>query len=235
MILGMTKEDAGEIRVLDNQSPYKNTKIREEIGAVMDEVDLPYSMKTAEIGKMMSLIYKNWDEAVFTAFVSRLKIPVDKKFNDFSRGNKMKLGIACALSHQPKLLVLDEATSGLDPVIRDELLDILMDFTRDETHGIIMSSHIVSDLEKACDYIAFIHEGELLLMEEKDRLTQEYGKVSCSAEAFAQINPAMVVGKRETAYGVEVIALKSGLPAGMNIQPVDIEELFVMMVKGERG
>ena len=86
---------------------------------------------------------------------------------------KMKLAIAVALSHRPRLLILDEATSGLDPMVRDEVVDVFNDFTREEDHSIMLSSHIVSDLEKICDYVAFIHKGRLLLMEEKDRLLEE--------------------------------------------------------------
>lgn len=234
LMLGMIREDSGTITVLGNPNVRANPKDKEDIGVVMDEVSLPLVMKAPEIGNMMGMIYQSWDKGSFDGLLSTLRIPVDKKFSDFSRGNKMKLGIACALSHHPKLLLLDEATSGLDPVVRDELLDILMDFTRDEDHAILMSSHIVSDLEKACDYVAFLHEGRLLLVEEKDRLFEQYGKLSCSKEDFARIDPAAVIGKRETAYGVECVIRRDLHTGAMRVQPIDIEELFVMMVKGDR-
>ena len=118
----------------------------------------------------MKHIYKQWDEAKYKEYLDRLKVPTNKKLSKLSRGNKMKMSIIVALSHNPKLLLLDEATSGLDPVIRDNIIDILMDFTRDEKHSILMSSHIVSDLEKACDYIAFINNGSLIMYDEKDKL-----------------------------------------------------------------
>lgn len=232
LILGMIRADSGSVSVLGYNDLRANPEIREDLGVVMDESCFPAVMKAAEIGTMMSMIYRNWDERDFEHLLAVLGIPKDKMFGKLSRGNKMKLGIACALSHHPKLLILDEATSGLDPVVRDELLDILLDFTRDESHSILMSSHIVSDLEKACDYIVFLHEGRILLSGEKDLLLEQYGKVCCSRERFAQISSAAVIGKRETDYGVECIAGREALSGAMKVQPVGLEELFVMMVKG---
>ena len=136
-----------------------------------------------------------------------------------------------ALSHRPKLLILDEATSGLDPVARDEVVDLLGEFTRDETHSILISSHIVSDLEKLCDYIAFLHKGKLLLCEEKDRLREEYGILRCGAAELGGIDPAAVIGKKESPYGVEAIVKRAAVPQGFKLGPVDIEELFVLMAK----
>lgn len=232
LIFGMIRADSGSVSVLGYNDLRANPEIREDLGVVMDESCFPAVMKAAEIGTMMSMIYRNWDERDFEHLLAVLGIPKDKMFGKLSRGNKMKLGIACALSHHPKLLILDEATSGLDPVVRDELLDILLDFTRDESHSILMSSHIVSDLEKACDYIVFLHEGRILLSGEKDLLLEQYGKVCCSRERFAQISSAAVIGKRETDYGVECIAGREALSGAVKVQPVGLEELFVMMVKG---
>lgn len=154
-------------------------------------------------------------------------------FKDFSRGMKMKLGIAVAMSHHPRLLILDEATSGLDPVVRDEVIEMLSEFTRDESHSILISSHIVSDLEKLCDYIAFLHKGELLLCEEKDVLLEQYGVIHCTAEELRELDQAAVKGKRENAYGVEAIVERKAVPSWMSVSPIGIEDLFVFMVKGE--
>jgi len=233
LILDLARKDAGEIQVYGKDDAMSVPSFRNEVGVVLDEVSLPPVMKAAEIGKMMGMIYSAWDQVAYDGLLSGLKIPQDKCFKDFSRGNKMKLGIACALSHHPKLLILDEATSGLDPVVRDELLDILLDFTRDESHAILMSSHIVSDLEKACDYITFLHEGKLLLSEEKDRLREMYGKLICSREDFEKISPEDIIGKRDTGYGMQCIVKRTDVTRGLNLQPVGIEELFVVMVKGD--
>ena len=147
---------------------------------------------------------------------------------------KMKLGIAIAMSHGSKLLLLDEATSGLDPVVRDEVVEMFSDFTRDENHSILISSHIVSDLEKLCDYVAFLHNGKLLLCEEKDQLLAEYGIVHCTAEQLKALSPDVIKYKKESPYGVEAMVLRSAAPANVNVSPISIEELFVFMVKEAR-
>ena len=136
------------------------------------------------------------------------------------------------MSHHPKLLILDEATSGLDPVVRDDVLDLLNDFTRDEDHAVLVSSHIVSDLEKICDYIAFMHQGCLVLCEEKDRLSELYGLIRCTKAQLEELDACAVIGKRQSPYGVEAVVRRDALPAGMEAGPVDLEALFVMMVRG---
>jgi len=143
----------------------------------------------------------------------------------------MKLGIAIALSHKAKLLILDEATSGLDPVVRDEVVEMFSDFTRDENHSILISSHIVSDLEKLCDYVAFLHKGKLLLCEEKDQLLAEYGLIHCTAEEIQNLPAKAIKYKKENPYGIEAMVLRSAVPANFNVSPISIEELFVFMVK----
>ena len=146
----------------------------------------------------------------------------------------MKLGIAIALSHKAKLLILDEATSGLDPVVRDEVIAMFGDFTRDCDCSVLISSHIISDLEKICDYIAFLHGGRLLLCEEKDRLLERYCILRCDEETLAKLDKNAVAGVRRGAYGIEVLAEREKLPGGLNIGAAGIEDIFIYMVKGER-
>ena len=167
MLLGMARPDGGEITVFGQKM---DAGLRERIGVVLDEPGYPGCMTAAQIGKMLAGLYKGWEKDTFEGYLTSLRIPENKPFKDFSKGMKMKLCLAAALSHGAKLLILDEATSGLDPVVRDELLDIFNDFTRDEGNSVLISSHIVSDLEKICDYIAFLHRGKLMLCREKDEL-----------------------------------------------------------------
>ena len=146
---------------------------------------------------------------------------------------KMKLSIACALSHQAKLLILDEPTGGLDPVARDQVVELFSEFTRDETHSILISSHIVSDLEKLCDYVVFLHKGQILLQNEKDRLLEEYGVVSCIQENLQALPSRAIVGEKTTPYGACALVRRDMLPVGWEAGPVSLEELFVWMVREE--
>lgn len=232
--MDIIKKDSGSIKILgkDNQEDIKC--IKEEIGAVLDEVGFPDCLTAPQIGKIMENTYQNWDNAVYGDLLKKFSMPTKKMFQEYSRGMKMKLGIAVALSHHPKLLILDEATNGLDPVARDEVVDMICEFTRDESHAVLVSSHIVTDLEKICDYIAFLHKGELLLCEEKDVLLTEYGIVHCSSESIQEIAPSAIIRKKETAFGVEAVVKRKDIPSGLDYSPVSIEELFVSMVKGAK-
>ncbi len=228
LVLDMLRKDGGSVRILGKDSAECD---REDIGVVLDEVGLPACLNARQVDRIMQKAYKRWNSDEFYYYLERLAVPKDKPFSKLSRGMKMKLGIACALSHDAKLLILDEATSGLDPVVRDEVVDMLLDFTRREDHSVLISSHIVSDLEKLCDYIAFVHKGKLMLCQEKDLLCEQYGIIRCDAEAFKDIAPAAVIGKRVSAFGVEAIVPRDEIPDGLTVSPVSIEELFVFMVK----
>lgn len=234
LILDMLHKDSGTIKILgrDNQDNIDITK--EDIGVVMDEVGIPECLNAKQVGKIMSYTFRNWNDEEYANYLKKLSVPADKPFKEFSRGMKMKLGIAIAMSHESKLLLLDEATSGLDPVVRDEVVEMLSEFTRDENHSILISSHIVSDLEKLCDYVAFLHKGKLLLCEEKDRLLGEYGIIHCTAEQLSELDPKAIKHKKETPYGVEAIVLRDNIPSNIKISPISIEELFIFMVKEAR-
>lgn len=219
LLLGLCKPDGGEIKLLSD---------KQRIGVVLDEPGLPNALNAIQIGRLMGGIYKYWEPETYAAYLTRLSIPAQKPFKEFSKGMKMKLSLAVALSHGAELLILDEATSGLDPVVRDDILDIFNEFTRDERHSVLISSHIVSDLEKICDYIAFLHRGKLMLCREKDELLNEYAFVQGSSEEIDELNP---IGRRDGRFGTEAIVRRQDIPVGMKASPVTIEELFVFMAK----
>ena len=231
LILDILHKDSGTITILgkDNTDNIRLTK--EDVGVVMDEVGIPECLTPKQVGRIMQDTFRNWNAEEYTRLLQKLSLPENQPFKNFSRGMKMKLGIAIAMSHNAKLLILDEATSGLDPVVRDEVVEMFSDFTREENHSILISSHIVSDLEKLCDYVAFLHKGKLLLCEEKDVLLAQYGILHCTAEQLREVDPRAVRYKKETPYAVEAMVLRTAVPAGMHISPISIEELFVFMVK----
>ena len=231
-MLGAASVDSGTIQLLgvDSTDPAFH-KMKQDIGVVLDNVGFPYSLNAEKIGKIMAETYDNWDMPYYDSLLERYKLPNGKKFGDFSRGMRMKLGIAVAMAHHPKLLILDEATSGLDPVVRDEVVEMFYEFTRDENNSVLISSHILSDLEKLCDYIAFICDGRVLLCEEKDTLLERYAVVLCSEEQLRELNGNYISCKK-TPFGAQVILSRAQVPQGMEAAPIGMEELFVAMVKG---
>lgn len=234
LMLGMIRKDSGSVSLLGEGDAAEHKEILEQVGVVLDNASsIPGVMKVTQVSGLMRGIYKNWDSEAFTEYLTRFQIPHSPKsrIGHLSRGTLVKLNIAIALSHGAKLLVLDEATNGLDALIRDEVIDILMEFTRDEDHSVLISSHMIGDLEKICDYVAFLRKGELVMCEEKDRLLERYCQIRTSADQLAKIPAQYVLGKRENAFGVEAVIERVAAPAEMETAPVPLEELFVMMEK----
>ena len=231
LILDLLKKESGTVTIFGKNADKREADLMNDIGVVLDEVGLPFAMNAAQIAKVMKDAFSRWDQQKFEEYCSRFAIDTSRKFGELSNGTKMKLGLAIAFSHQAKLLILDEATNGLDPVVRDEVNDILIDFTRQEDHSVLISSHIVSDLEKLCDYIAFLHRGKLVLCEEKDVLANEYCIVRGTKEELSGFEKNDVLHMQDTPYSCEAVVRRSAVPAGMNTSQISIEELFVMMAK----
>ncbi len=234
LILGLLKKDGGEISVLGSTLSEGGKELRERIGVVMDECNFPEMMTLRNIGKMMQKCYRTWDAGKFARYQREFDLPQEKMVKEFSRGMKMKLSIAAALSHDSRLLILDEPTSGLDPVVRDEILDIFLDFIQDENHSIFLSSHIISDLEKICDYIALLHRGRLVFSEEKNELLERYVILKGGAAQLQGLDPRAVVGVRENSFGVEALARRELAPAGLVQEPASLEDIMLYHIKSER-
>ena len=230
LLLNMIQKDSGRITILgkDEKNIDKN-----DIGVVFDECRFHESFTAKAINQVLKSIFQRWNEQQFFDYLNRFEVPSNKKLKEFSRGMKMKISIAAAVSHDAKLLLLDEPTSTLDPVVRDEMLDIFYDFISDEQHSIIISSHIVSDLEKVCDYIAFMHKGKMILCEEKDRLLQECRLAQMSETEFSAIDKDEIIGSRKTPFGITAVIRKAAAAQIRNTQPINLEDLFVYMIRGE--
>ena len=236
LLMGALRPDGGQCTVLgtDAASP-EFLAVKEDIGVVLDEAYFPESLNALQVGAVMARTYRRWDGKQYQTYLARFGLPEKKQFKDFSRGMKMKLAIAVALSHSPKLLVLDEATSGLDPIVRDEVLEIFNEFTREEDHSILISSHILSDLEKLCDYIAFLHQGRLLFCEEKDQLLEQYGILTDSVEQADALLPEAIVAREPNGYGgVRCLVRRDLAPAGFQLERPTVEDIILFMVKGAK-
>ena len=237
LILNELSKDSGQIQVfgIDHTIP----TVKENIGVVFDECNFHDVFTTADIEKILKGVYKTWDSNLFSQYLKKFKIPTKKTIGTFSKGMKMKLCIAVALSHKPKLLILDEATSGLDPVMRDDILDVFLDFVQDENHSILMSSHITTDLEKVADYITFIHQGKVLFCKTKDELRYKYGIIRCGAAVFDQIDKAEILAYRKDDYQWNVlVADKEKARKKYKAAVVDdatIDDILLLYVKGERA
>ncbi|CAK7015929.1 MAG: Vitamin B12 import ATP-binding protein BtuD [Desulfovibrio sp.] len=238
LILNMIRADAGSIRVFGLDHVKDEREIKEQIGVVMDESCFYEALKLRDVAAIMRNMFKTWDDAMFSSLAKNFGLPGNKKLKEFSRGMKMKLSIAAALAHRPKLLILDEATSGLDPIVRSEILDVFLDFIQDEEHSILISSHITSDLEKVADYITFIHEGRVVLSESKDKMLYEYGILKCGADDFAKIDAGDIVSFRKSGFGYEALTADKNAAAhkygNMVIDSASLEDIMLFTVKGER-
>lgn len=234
-ILGLYKRDGGEVKVFGEDSEKMSNETREKIGVVFDTMPFPKNLTVTMLDKVFSGIYKSWDSEKFFAYITRFELPLKKKLSGFSRGMEMRLSIAAALSHNPSLLVLDEPTGGLDPVMRSEILDIFLEFMQDETHSILMSTHITSDLEHIADYICFINKGKIVFTEERNEMLEKYRIMKCTDEDLQQVDKADIIGMRKGRFCNEVLTMNADKYPGMVADAPTIEEIMVYYVKEQQS
>ena len=217
-ILNTMARDSGTVRLFGTEMADADIQMREKIGIVYDGDNFPGYLTAEKLAKIMEGFYESWDNSLFRKFLDDFHLPPRQKIKSYSKGMTMKLAISAALAHKPKLLILDEATSGLDPIMRDEMLDVFLEFVQEEDHSILVSSHLTSDLEKIADYIVFIHEGKVVFSKPKDELVEQYSIIKCGAAQFDALDKADIAEKYPKAMVV----------------PAAIDEIMLLYVKGEK-
>ena len=237
-ILNTVKKDSGKIKLFGEEMFDADTDMREKIGVVYDGNNFPVNWTAKQLAGIMAGFYTQWDNVLFQKYVENFNLPTNQKIRHYSRGMTMKLAIAAALSHHPQLLILDEATSGLDSIVRDEMLDVFLDFVQEENHSILLSSHITSDLEKVADYITFIHDGKLIATVSKNDLIYNYAIMRCKESQFLELDTADILAYRKRDLQIDVLVsdMKKAQKKYKNvvIDHVSVDEIFLMFVKGER-
>jgi len=237
-LLNITKSDAGTIKMLGLDHIQDEYEIKEHIAAVFDEIPFHESFNAIQVGKMFKGLYSGWNEQKYFEYLDRFSLPRKKKIAKFSKGMKMKLQISAALSHGARLLIMDEATTGLDPVVRNEILDIFREYLQDEENSILMSSHITSDLDKIADCVTFIDKGKILLTGYKDEILESHGILKCAKDDFKEIAAEDYVSARVTDFGVEAMVADKAKAkqkySGALIEKTNLEEIMLFYVNREK-
>ena len=232
-ILGAVHMDEGEILFNGISTEKLTDEQRQKIAFVFDDVALPMDLDMNALNIVLSKIYRNWDGKKFRSLLEPFNLPQDQPCGAFSKGMKMKAALAVAFSHDSELLILDEPTSGLDPVVRDEILSLLYDYNQQGDRSVLLSSHITSDLEKICDYIVYIHNGKVVLNEEKDTLLRKYSVYSITDEQLKEIPAHAVVRVLRRNYGTDVLALRESMPETFVSKNISLDDIMLFYSKGE--
>jgi ABC-2 type transport system ATP-binding protein len=237
-LLNIIRYDAGKINMLGMDNREQEYEIKEQLAAVFDELPFQEMFTAKQLSIMMGGIYRDWDKVEFERYLDRFQLPMKKKCGKFSKGMKMKLQIAAALSHNAKLLIMDEATTGLDPVVRNEILDIFREYLQNGERSILMSSHITSDLEKIADSVTFIDKGKLLISGYKDDILNTHAMIRCSKSDFAQIDRADFISARLTDFGAEVMVADrmdaKRKYSGLLIEKATLEDIMLFYVNVDK-
>lgn len=237
-VLNTVSKDSGTIKIFGKELADTDTELKEKIGVVYDGDNFPAYWTAEQLSDVMQGLYTNWDNELFKKYLNDFRLLPNQKIKSYSRGMTMKLAVAAALSHHPQLLILDEATSGLDPIMRDDMLDVFLEFVQDENHSILLSSHITSDLEKIADYITFIHNGKLIMAASKNDLVYNFAVMRCKESQFLELDPGDILVYRKRDYQIDVLVSNGNeiqrKYRNAVIDHVSVDEIMLLLVKGER-
>lgn len=233
-ILNMAKLDSGDISVFGLNTKTDMDKIKQNIGVVFDDMCFAPHLNLKEIEGQLKFFYSNWDSAEYRRLTEKFKLPLKRPVGSFSKGMKMKLMIACALSHKAKLLILDEPTSGIDPVARDELLDILTDYIANGENSVFFSTHITTDLARIADYITILHNGKVFYSDTKDNLLEKFVIIKGDEKDLPNAVKEKTFGFHSYKNGFDAMLDKEHLkllPEKIEWEKADIDEMLVYIAK----
>lgn len=236
-ILNLIRKDGGNIRVLGMDHVEQEYAVKERIAVIFDQIPFHDALTLRQLSQVLQGVYSRWQPRVYAEYLERFGLPERRKIGQLSKGMKMKLQIAAALSHQAELLIMDEATAGLDPVVRSEMLGVFLEYMQDERHSIFMSSHITSDLEKIADSVTYIHRGRILLGGYKDDILNRHGLLKCRAADLEHVEPRDCVSTHRTEYGAEVLVADKAQCRrkypGLLLEPATLDEILLYYVKAD--
>ncbi|WP_313070876.1 ABC transporter ATP-binding protein [Lacrimispora sp.] len=237
-VLNLIRIDQGDIKIFGMEHDNLATDAKEKLGVVYDENCLPEGLSIKQICNVFCRIYKSWDEKLYYSMIEKMEIPSSVSIGKMSRGNKIKVNLVVALAHHPRLLILDEITASLDPIMRNNIIALFREFVQDEKNSILFSSHITTDLETVADYITFIDNGKLIFSMDKDSLLDDNLLIRCKESEFARLDKAFITAYENKPNGV--IALASNqlkqycLDELINFEEPTIEEIMLLITKGVR-
>lgn len=236
-LLGLLRRDGGDISLLGCDPWDQPRRAKAEVGAVLDDCFFHDSLRPRDVSAILAPVFPAWDEGLFRDYLDKFQLPWKKTVKELSRGMRMKLSLSAALAHRPRLLILDEATAGLDPVVRDDILEELLAFVSDEEHAVLLSSHITGDLEKIADYITYLHQGQVILSAPKDDILEQYGQVGCSAAQLSALEPELLTRVRRGEFGCHALvadrAAFQRVHPELSVEPVTLDDIMLFVGKGE--
>lgn len=236
-ILGLISTDGGNITILGKDRKDFTAKDKEELGVVLSDSGFSGYLKIKDIIPILQNMYSKFDKSLFIEQVQKFQLPMNKQIKEFSTGMKAKLKVLVAISHNAKLLILDEPTAGLDVIARDELLEMLREFLeKDEERSILISSHISSDLESLCDDLYMIHDGKIILHEDTDVLLSDYALLKVDAEQYSKLDKQFILRSKKETYGYSCLTNQKqyymeNYPK-IAIEKGTIDEVITMMIRG---
>ncbi|UTC76409.1 ABC transporter ATP-binding protein [Treponema sp. OMZ 792] len=232
LIMQLIKKDSGQIEIFGQPAEKNFNAIKQDIGFVYDEPCFYEQLKIRDMTKIIAPFYGSWDWEVYKNYLSQFKLDENQKIMQLSKGMKTKYSLAVALSHHARLIIMDEPSSGLDPIIRRELLDIFYDVISDGKSSIFFSTHITSDLERIADYITFIKNGEIVFSKRKDDVFSEYSLVKGGLDELKDGIENKLIGIRKTGVGFEALTKeKQGLPSSLIMEKPSLEDIMFFYEK----